>query len=130
VLMARYGGDVLPLLLAAAQGDLTPIVPRWDAACALCVVLAAPGYPGAIRKGLPISGIEAAERVAGVQVAHAGTTREGEQLLTSGGRVLCVTATGDDIDSVAERAYRAVDCIHFDGMQYRRDIGHHARRRS
>jgi phosphoribosylamine--glycine ligase len=130
VLMARYGGDVLPLLLAAAQGDLSSIVPRWDAACALCVVLAAPGYPGAIRKGLPIRGIEAAERVAGVQVAHAGTTRDGEQLLTSGGRVLCVTATGDDIDSVAANAYRAVDCIHFDGMQYRRDIGHHARRRS
>jgi phosphoribosylamine--glycine ligase len=130
VLMARYGGDVLPLLLAAARGDLSQIVPRWDAACALCVVLAAPGYPGAIRKGSPIRGVEEAEAIAGVQVAHAGTARQAEQLVTSGGRVLCVTATGDDIDSVAAQAYRAVACIHFDGMQYRRDIGHHARRRS
>jgi phosphoribosylamine---glycine ligase len=128
VLMARYGGDVLPLLVAAARGDLSGIVPRWDAPCALCVVLAAPGYPGAIRNGLPIVGVEAAERVPGVRVAHAGTTRQGEQLLTSGGRVLCVTATGADLDEVAERVYRAVEQIHFDGMQYRRDIGHHARR--
>jgi phosphoribosylamine---glycine ligase len=130
VLMARYGGDPLPLLLAAARGDLSPIALRWDAACALAVVLAAPGYPGAVQSGLPIRGVEAAERVPGVMVAHAGSARAGDQWLTSGGRVLCVTASGPDIDSVAAAAYRAVEQIHFDGMQFRRDIGHHARGRS
>jgi phosphoribosylamine--glycine ligase len=77
---------------------------------------------------LPITGIEAAEQVPGVQVAHAGTSLKDGQLVTSGGRVLCVTATGTAIDEVAERAYRAVDALHFEGKQYRRDIGHHARR--
>jgi phosphoribosylamine---glycine ligase len=128
VLMARYGGDVLPLLLGAARGDLSHVQPRWESAVALGVVLAAPGYPGPIRKGLPISGLDVAEQIPGVHVAHAGTTVFDGELVTSGGRVLCVTATGDDIDEVAERAYRAVAAVHFEGMQYRRDIGHHARR--
>ena len=131
VLMARYGGDVMELFLGSAQGDLSHVPPpTWNAASALCVVLAAPGYPGTIRKGLPITGVEAAERIASVQVTHAGTSLEGEQLVTAGGRVLCVTASGQDLDSVAESAYQAVECIHFDGMQYRRDIGHHARKRA
>jgi phosphoribosylamine--glycine ligase len=130
VLMARYGGDVMALLLGSARGDLSGVVPSWDAPSALCVVLAAAGYPGAIRQGAPISGLEAAERIAGVHVAHAATRMEGRQLVTSGGRVLCVTATGQDLDSVAAAAYRAVDSIHFEGMQYRRDIGHHARKRA
>jgi phosphoribosylamine---glycine ligase len=128
VLMARYGGDVLPLLLGAARGDLSRVTPRWEAPVALCVVLAAPGYPGTIRKGLPITGDAEAEQVPGVKLAHAGTALQDGRLVTSGGRVLCVTATGDDIDEVATRAYRAVSALHFDGMQYRRDIGHHARR--
>jgi phosphoribosylamine--glycine ligase len=128
VLMARYGGDLLPLLLGAARGDLSQIEPRWEAPVALCVVLAAPGYPGTIKKGLPISGTEQAAQVPGVQIAHAGTALQNGQLVTSGGRVLCVTATGSDIDEVATRAYRAVSLLQFEGMQYRRDIGHHARR--
>jgi phosphoribosylamine---glycine ligase len=128
VLMARYGGDVLPLLLGAARGDLSQVKPRWEAPVALCVVLAAPGYPGTIRKGLPISGTEQAAQVPHVHVAHAGTALKDGQLVTSGGRVLCVTATGDDIDEVATRAYRAVSALQFEGVQYRRDIGHHARR--
>src|SRR6185312_11916956 len=73
VLMARYGGDVLPLLLGAARGDLSQVKLRWDTPVALCVVLAAPGYPGAIEKGLPISGTDQAEQVPGVTLAHAGT---------------------------------------------------------
>ena len=126
VLMARYGGDLLPLLWGAARGDLSRVEPRWDTPSALCVVLAAPGYPGPIQRGLPISGLADAERVPGVVVSHAGTSRDGDRLLTSGGRVLCVTASGPNIDSVAASAYRAVDLIRFDGMQFRRDIGHHA----
>ena len=130
VLMARYGGDVLPLLLGAARGDLSQIELCWEAPVALCVVLAAPGYPGTVQKGLPISGTERAAAVAGVQLAHAGTALRDGQLVSSGGRVLCVTATGDDLDEVAARAYRAVAAVSFEGMQYRRDIGHHARRGS
>jgi phosphoribosylamine--glycine ligase len=130
VLMARYGGDVLPLLLGAARGDLSQVKLRWDTPVALCVVLAAPGYPGAIEKGLPISGTDQAEQVPGVTLAHAGTALQSGALVTSGGRVLCVTASGDDIDEVASRAYQAVDKIKFEGMQYRRDIGHHARRKA
>jgi phosphoribosylamine--glycine ligase len=130
VLMARYAGDVLPLLLAAARGDLSQVALRWEAPVALAVVLASPGYPGTIRTGLPIQGLAAAESVPGVQVVHAGTRLQGDVVQTSGGRVLCVTATGTDIDEVAERAYRAVSEIAFDGVQYRRDIGHHARKRS
>lgn len=128
VLMARWGGDILPLLLGAASGDLSQVTPRWDAAVALCVVLAAPGYPGNIRKGLPITGLDVAAGIPGVMVAHAGTQLQDGVVQTSGGRVLCVTATGDQIDEVADRAYQAVAALHFDGMQYRRDIGHHARR--
>jgi len=128
VLMARYGGDVLPLLLGAARGDLSEVEPRWDQPVALGVVVAAPGYPDAVQKDLPITGVDAAEQVPGVQVLHAGTSLVGDRLVSSGGRVLCVTATGTDIDEVALRAYQAVDALHFDGMQFRRDIGHHARR--
>jgi phosphoribosylamine--glycine ligase len=130
VLIARYGGDVMELLLGSARGDLSQVKPSWDTPAALCVVLAAPGYPGSVKKGLPITGLAEAARVAGVNVLHAGTRREGEVVTTSGGRVLCVTASGKDIDSVAAAAYAAVGCIHFDGMLYRRDIGHHARSRS
>ncbi|MET0388636.1 MAG: phosphoribosylamine--glycine ligase [Polyangiales bacterium] len=129
VLMARYGGDILPLLLGAARGDLSQVAPRWETPVALCVVVAAPGYPGTVKQGLPISGLDAAAQVPGVHVAHAGTSQRADgTILTSGGRVLCVTATGDQIDEVAERAYRAVSALQFEGMQYRRDIGHHARR--
>jgi phosphoribosylamine---glycine ligase len=129
VLMARYGGDVLELLMASARGDLGALQLRWEAPAALCVVLAAPGYPGTVKKGLPITGLDVAARVSGVDVLHAGTKREGDQVLSSGGRVLCVTARGTDIDEVAARAYEAVGHIHFEGAQYRRDIGHHARKR-
>ena len=75
-----------------------------------------------------ITGLAAAAQIAGVQVLHAGTRSEGNGVVTSGGRVLCVTASGSDIDEVATRAYQAVDRLHFEGMQLRRDIGHHARK--
>ena len=129
VLMARFGGDVLPLLVAAARGDLSGIELRWDTPCAMGVVLAAPGYPGSVKKYLPIAGLERAARVAGVEVLHAGTrTGEAGGVVTSGGRVLCVTGSGADLDAVASSVYEAVRCIEFEGVQYRDDIGHHARK--
>jgi phosphoribosylamine--glycine ligase len=86
-------------------------------------VLAAPGYPDEPRAGLPITGIEEAERVEGVSVFHAGTKREAGKLVTAGGRVLGVTAVGDDLKQARDRAYRACDLIHFEGKTLRRDIG-------
>jgi phosphoribosylamine--glycine ligase len=128
VLMARLGGDVLPLLVGAARGDLSGVTLRWDTPSAMAVVLAAPGYPGAVKKDLPITGLNRAARVPGVEVLHAGTKPGEGGVVTNGGRVLCVTGAGADLDAVAARVYEAVGCIEFEGMQYRTDIGHHARK--
>lgn len=127
VLMARWRGDVMPLLLGSAQGDLSAVRPSWEAPAAMSVVLASAGYPASPRKGDAISGLDAAERAEGARVFHAGTKREGERIVTNGGRVLAVTAIGQEIDEAAERAYRAVEAISFDGMQFRDDIGWQAR---
>jgi phosphoribosylamine---glycine ligase len=130
VLMARYGGDVLPLLLGSARGDLSGVVPRWETPCAMAVVIASPGYPVKVRDALPIGGLERAASVPGIDVLHAGTARGGAGVVTKGGRVLCLTGAGADLDEVASRVYAAVSCIEIEGMQYRRDIGHHARRQA
>ena len=90
---------------------------------------AAPGYPGDYPKGQNITGLPEAAARPFIRVLHAGTKRDGERVLTAGGRVLGVTAIGETVDEVAERVYAAVECIDFPGVQYRRDIGHHARRR-
>lgn len=128
VLMARFGGDIMPLLLGAARGDLSGVKLDWERPCAMGVVIAAPGYPGNVEKGAAISGLEKAARVAGVEVIHAGTKPgEAGAVLTNGGRVLCVTGAGSSLDAVAAKVYEAVGAIQFDGMQYRDDIGHHAR---
>jgi phosphoribosylamine---glycine ligase len=128
VLMARFGGDVLPLLLATARGELNDSQARWDTPSAMSVVIAAPGYPGSVRKDLPIGGLSRAAAVPGVEVLHAGTELAADGVRSSGGRVLCVTGAGEDLDQVAARVYEAVGCIELEGMQYRDDIGHHARR--
>jgi phosphoribosylamine--glycine ligase len=133
VLLARFDGDLLALLRACAQGKLDTTSVRWKAPCAMAVVLAAGGYPGSYEKGRVISGLDEAAEIENVQVLHAGTRLErnpdGDTVTTAGGRVLAVTARGTDIDSTAARAYEAVSRIAFHGMQYRRDIGHHARRK-
>ena len=129
VLLARFDGDLLALMRACAQGKLDTVSVRWKAPCALAVVLAAGGYPGSYEKGRVITGLDEAAKIDNVQVLHAGTKREGDTVTTSGGRVLAVTAQGADIDSTAARAYEAVARIKFEGMQYRRDIGHHARKK-
>ncbi|HEX5656836.1 MAG TPA: phosphoribosylamine--glycine ligase [Polyangiales bacterium] len=127
VLMARWDGDVLPLLLGSARGDLSGVETKWAAPCALSVVIASGGYPGAYETGKHIQGLEnvGAEAV----VFHAGTRADHQNVLTAGGRVLAVTATGQTIDEAAARAYAVAHQVHFDGAQYRRDIGHHARSR-
>ena len=120
-LMPRFDGDLLGALAAAAAGDLTrPHLPVSDAA-AVTVVLAAADYPTRGDVGSPIGGVAAAE-AAGALVFHAGTALNGEQLVTNGGRILNVTATGDTVADARERAYAACEQITFAGMRYRRDI--------
>jgi len=123
VVLPRLRGDLLPLLAACAHGGLRDQSAHWHYGACVTVVMASGGYPGAFQKGKPISGIEAAEELEGVTVFHAGTRRESGQLLTNGGRVLNVTATGPDIATTIARAYEAADRIHFEGAHYRRDIG-------
>jgi phosphoribosylamine--glycine ligase len=126
VVLPLIAGDLLPLLTAAADGALgTQNIPL-TADVAVGVVLAAGGYPGAVTNGTPVSGIDDAERVEGVTVFHAGTTRAGEHIVTAGGRVLTVVATGPGYADAIEHAYDAVRRISFDGMQYRHDIGQKA----
>ncbi len=125
VLMARLESDLLPLLLAAARGQaLAPEAVRWRPGAAVCVNLVSGGYPGAYPTGLAITGLERAEQLPDVRIFHAGTAERDGRLVTAGGRVLGVTATGADVPAAARRAYQAIASIHFDGMHYRRDIGH------
>lgn len=111
------------LLLACTQQRLEQLPPiAWKTGSAACVVAAAQGYPDSYQKGQIITGIEQAEKMEAV-VFHAGTQLKQQQLLTDGGRVLGVTATGDSLEQAIARAYSALDCIQFEGMYYRRDIG-------
>jgi phosphoribosylamine--glycine ligase len=122
-LMAQMDGDLLPLLEGAAHGSLDASLPARGEGVAVCVVLASGGYPRAFAKGKAITGLDAAARLPGVVVFHAGTKREGGAFVTSGGRVLGVTARGATFREARERAYAAADRIAFDGMHLRRDIG-------
>lgn len=115
--------DLYEILLSCVQGKLDPSQVKWSTGAAISVAAASAGYPGAYEKGLPISGIEAAEKVDGVVVLQAGTVRQNGQLLTNGGRVLYVTALGTDIGDARAKAYEAIKHITFEGMHYRTDIG-------
>ncbi len=122
VLMARLDDDLGALLHANATGRAIERV-RFSARAAVCVVMASGGYPGAYSSGLPIDGLEEARRVEGVTVFHAGTRRQDDRIVTAGGRVLGVTASGDDVDEARRRAYRAIEHIRFEGAHFRHDIG-------
>ncbi len=133
VLLPRLDEDAFALFVAAASGKLhersRPTIAA-SAQAATCVVLAAEGYPASPRKGDVITGLDDAAAIEGVKVFHAGTRAEGDQILTAGGRVLGVTALGDDLLAATETAYRAVQRIAWDGMQYRKDIAHRALNRA
>ena len=120
--MRRFASDPGEWLAGAAAGRLPDGHIEWDPRTAVCVVLAAEGYPASPNKGDEITGIDAVDSD-DVVVFHAGTQRRGDQLVTSGGRVLGVTAMGTGLDEARARAYSAVERIRFRGMQYRRDIG-------
>ncbi len=123
VLMPRLEGEWLPLLRATAEGSLDGYEPVWRTETAVCVVLASKGYPGSYAKGDPVHGIEEAESLPGVVVFHAGTASDGRGgLVTSGGRVLGVTAIGADLAAARRRAYEAVARIRWEGKHHRTDI--------
>ena len=121
-LMHRLASDLAPVLLAAATGELSGVKLEWRAGPSVCVVVASGGYPGSYETGKVIRGIEAAE-ARGARVFHAGTREGAYGIETAGGRVLGVTASGDDLAGAIDRAYAAVREIHFEGMHYRSDIG-------
>ena len=123
VLMMRLADDLLPLLKAAADGDLAGKQVHWREEAALTVVLAAKGYPGSYRKGTPIRGIEDAARLPDVEIFQAGTALSQDGLTASGGRVLNVTAAGATVSEAQARAYEAVAKIDWPDGFYRRDIG-------
>ena len=123
-IMLRLKSDLLALIEHALEGTLDKAAADWDRRSALCVVLAAANYPDEPRKGDEIAGLPKADD--DCRVFHAGTKLEGGRILTNGGRVLGVTALGDSLKMARTRAYLAADSIRFEGVQYRKDIGHRA----
>jgi phosphoribosylamine--glycine ligase len=124
VYMRLLDTDLYEVLKACAEGRLNPTAVKWKSGFAVTVVLASGGYPGSYTKGVPITGIDEAERLDDIVVFHAGTAVKDGQLVTAGGRVLNVTATGSTLQQALDKAYAAVKLINFEGMFYRTDIGH------
>jgi phosphoribosylamine--glycine ligase len=127
VYMRLLESDLLDLIDACIDGTLDEHNVKWRTGFAVCVVLASEGYPSSdYKKGVPITGTLMAETVGSVVVFHAGTALKDTSLVTSGGRVLGVTAIGDTLESALDQAYKGVSCIRFEGMHFRTDIGKHA----
>eukprot|EP01034_Spumella_vulgaris_P019054 gene19054-24355_t len=126
-IMMRLKSDLLEVMLHATDGTLDQVELQWDRRVALGVVLAAEGYPLNPRKGDAITGLPA--ETDNAMVFHAGTADKDGTLVTSGGRVLCVTALGESVKTAQQHAYEALSGIQFAGKQYRQDIGHRAVKR-
>jgi phosphoribosylamine---glycine ligase len=124
VILMRLKSDLFEVLMRATEGTLEGVELQWDRRVALGVVMAAAGYPGTPRNGDAISGLPAGRE--DLQIFHAGTALDEGRLVTRGGRVLCVTALGDSVRLAQQHALDAVQAIHFDGAQWRSDIGHRA----
>jgi len=122
VYLARLETDLVEMLGASIDGTLERVALNWNPMAAVCVVMASGGYPGSYPKGKVISGLDAVASMPNVKVFHAGTARAGDQIVTSGGRVLGVTALGKDLRAARDLAYAAVDRIKFDGAHFRKDI--------
>jgi len=128
-ILMRLKSDLLEVCLAVCNGKLDQVTLEWDRRPAVCVVMASGGYPGAYEKGKRITGVEEAEQLKDVVVFHAGTRSQDGDLVTNGGRVLGVTALGEQIADAKARAYKAVDKIKFDGAYCRGDIADKAIRK-
>jgi len=129
VILPRIKGDLIPALEACIDGTLSPEMVQYKAEACVCVVMAAGGYPGPYQKGKKIRGLKVAAGLSETIVFHAGTRLQEGDILTSGGRVLGVTALGDDLKAAVDRAYVAVKKISFDGALFRRDIAFKAFRK-
>ncbi|MFH1421425.1 MAG: phosphoribosylamine--glycine ligase [Planctomycetota bacterium] len=125
-LLVRLKSDLVQLLQRTVEGKLEKAEIEWDKHPAVCVVLASGGYPAEYKKGFEISGLDNVQKIKDVVVFHAGTSFSGNKIVTSGGRVLGVTATGKTIEEARNLAYKAVSEIHFEGMHYRKDIAERA----
>jgi len=125
-ILLRMDSDLVDALEACVDGRLAETELRWSPGAAVCVVASSGGYPGSYKTGLPIGGLDAAAQVPEVVVFHAGTAPLGGQLVTAGGRVLGVSARGEGLEQALGQAYKALAEIDFEGMYYRRDIGHRA----
>jgi phosphoribosylamine--glycine ligase len=123
VLMMRLDSDLLPALLATCDGRLADVRLAWREEVALTVVMAANGYPGTPRRATVINGLDAAAALDGIEIFHAGTARDGDNLIANGGRVLNVTALGPTVSAAQTRAYEAVSLIDWPEGFCRRDIG-------
>ena len=124
-IMARLKSDLVEICRATLDGSLDEHAAEWDSRAAVGVVMAAGGYPASYAKGKRIAGLADADGDA-LKVFHAGTSKAGDDVVTSGGRVLCVVGLGDNVATAADQAYDAVDKICWEGMYLRRDIGHRA----
>ncbi len=127
-IMMRMTNDLLDISMAIAEEKLSEITVDWRENASVCVVMASGGYPGKYPKGIVINGIEEAQKLDNVSVFHAGTAYKDKSFVTNGGRVLGVTALGENIKAAKEKAYEAVSKIYFDGMHYRKDIADRALR--
>ncbi len=125
-ILMRLESDLVEALEACIDGRLSETELRWTPGASACVIASSAGYPGSYKTGLPITGLAAAAHIPGVQVFHSGSAQVDNQLLTAGGRVLGVTAVAPSLQEALARAYQAMAEIHFDGMYFRRDIGHRA----
>jgi phosphoribosylamine--glycine ligase len=125
-ILLRLESDLVEILEACIDGRLEETEIRWSQGASACVIASSAGYPGSYKTGLTISGLKSAERVPGIQIFHSGSVRLGDQLVTSGGRVLGVAARATSLKEALDRAYQAMAEIQFEGIYYRRDIGHRA----
>ena len=128
-ILPRMKTDIIDLFDAVIDGKLAGKKIEWDPRPCVCVVVAAKGYPDKYEKGKEIKGLDDVAALKDAVVFHAGTARQGEKIVTAGGRVLGVTALGEGVEGAIKNAYAAAKLIHFDGMQYRKDIGKRALRR-
>ncbi len=128
-ILMRLESELVEALEACIDGRLAETELRWAPGASACVVASSGGYPGSYKTGFAITGLESAAKVPGVQVFHSGTSLAEGQVQTAGGRVLGVTAAAASLQEALSRAYQAMEEIHFDGMYFRRDIGHRALRR-
>ena len=125
-ILMRLDSDLMDALEACIDGCLADTELRWSQGASACVVASSSGYPGSYKTGFPITGLEDAGRIPGVEIFHSGSAMVDDQVVTAGGRVLGVTAAGASLDEALQRAYQAIAEIRFEGMYYRRDIGHRA----